>query len=449
MMALLVLTLLASSFFMVRTTIDQNLEHENQNGMDSHRIMVTSFHNNLMFFSGNQSSVPENIQQICMLTKGSGNIPFLLAADDTVIYNDTELEYQSELADTEHLNYVTIHDGGRTYISYYSCFINGGVKYCLVSFSDITQVIQDNNILRRRYFYMYLIIMIGGAVFSLLFSIHISRPVSRLTKASEKIAQGDYSARITKISHDELGKLSETYNTMAETIQEKIDDLELSVRRKEDFISAFAHETKTPMTGIIGYADLIYQGRLNEADTREAAGVIVSEGMRLQALSLKLLDIMTLDKENIRMEEINTTEMSQDLINSVRIRLEEKGSALECSLSDDYIYVDYDLFKTVLVNLIDNSAKANADKITIRGFRKDNSYLIEVADNGIGIPPSDLNRVKDAFYMVDKARSRKEHGAGLGLALADRIIRLHGGEMDIESTPGEGTTVRLTLYDRS
>ena len=203
------------------------------------------------------------------------------------------------------------------------------------------------------------------------------------------------------------------------------------------------------MTGIIGYADLIYQDRLEGNERKEAAGVILGEGMRLQALSLKLLDIMTLGNENILMEEMNTTEMAHDLENTVRIKAEEKGVEVRCSVEDDYIYVDYDLFKTVLINLVDNSIKAGAKVINIRGFRKEYDYIFEVKDDGIGIPASELHRVKEAFYMVDKSRSRKEHGAGLGLSLAERIMTLHKGSLEIESVEGEGTVVRLTLPDKN
>ncbi|MEE5991317.1 MAG: HAMP domain-containing sensor histidine kinase, partial [Lachnospiraceae bacterium] len=338
---------------------------------------------------------------------------------------------------------------GKTYIAYYSTFVRNGSKFTLVTYSDITHVLEDNNVLRKRYFIMYLIVLSCGTVFALVFSLHLTRPVDRLTEAGERFAGGDYSARITKIPNDELGRLSEVYNSMADTIQLKIEDLNLSVKQKEDFIRAFAHETKTPMTGIIGYADLIYQDRLEGNERKEAAGVILGEGMRLQALSLKLLDIMTLGNENILMEEMNTTEMAHDLENTVRIKAEEKGVEVQCLVEDEYIYVDYDLFKTVLINLADNSIKAGAKVINIRGFRKEYDYIFEVKDDGIGIPASELHRVKEAFYMVDKSRSRKEHGAGLGLSLAERIMTLHKGSLEIESVEGEGTVVRLTLPDKN
>jgi signal transduction histidine kinase len=167
--------------------------------------------------------------------------------------------------------------------------------------------------------------------------------------------------------------------------------------------------------------------------------------MRMQALSLKLLDIITLDKSNILTEEINTKEMSEDIENTIKLKMKDSSINVDLTFEDEYIHVDYDLFKSVIINLIDNSVKAKADEIKVNGIKRDDSFIIEVKDNGMGIPENELGRVKEAFYMVDKSRSRSQHGAGLGLALCDRIVKLHNGKLEIESQEGEGTTVSIIL----
>ena len=232
---------------------------------------------------------------------------------------------------------------------------------------------------------------------------------------------------------------------MAETIQDKVEALNLSVKQKEDFVAAFAHETKTPMTSIIGYADLLYQDRLPEEKKKEAAFVMLNEGLRLQALSRKLLDIIALEKNKIFREETSLADMVIDIEKTLQVKAEEKHVDIHYDIPEDYLYLDYDLFKTVIVNLIDNSIKAGADKITFSGKRQGTEFIFSVSDNGIGIPEEELGRVKDAFYMVDKSRSRAEHGAGLGLALSEKIVRLHNGKLDIDSTYGMGTTIKIIL----
>ena len=137
--------------------------------------------------------------------------------------------------------------------------------------------------------------------------------------------------------------------------------------------------------------------------------------------------------------------MAVDLENTIKMKMQDKDINAEFSFEEDYINVDYDLFKTVIINLIDNSIKAKPSEIKVSGYRDDQNYVIKVNDDGMGIPESELSRVKEAFYMVDKSRSRKEHGAGLGLALCEKIVSLHNGHLDIESTFGKGTTVSIYL----
>ena len=291
--------------------------------------------------------------------------------------------------------------------------------------------------------------MTGGTIFAVLFFMNLTKPIRQLSEASKEITRGNYGYKIKVTSNDELGELSRAINKMSATLQDKVDALEISVRQKEDFIAAFAHETKSPMTSVIGYADYIYQNRLDDEERKEAAETIMNEGLRLQALSEKLMDIVSLKKSGLKKEEIQTEEMMEDIRRTLNPKLESRKAELDIDVMDEYIFVDYDLFKTVLVNVIDNSLKAGAKKIKVIGERQEGRvYAFTIKDNGMGIPENELRRVKEAFYMVDKSRSRKEHGAGLGLALCNRIMLLHGSRLDIKSKVGEGTTVILKIMLR-
>ena len=118
-------------------------------------------------------------------------------------------------------------------------------------------------------------------------------------------------------------------------------------------------------------------------------------------------------------------------------------------MDDEPIRVEYDLFKTLLLNLADNAIKSGADTICILGRSMDTGYQIVISDNGCGIPEEEIARITEAFYMVDKSRSRKQHGAGIGLALASRIAQLHGAELKFESKLHHGTSVFVTLSEYS
>ena len=445
MIALLVSALLISAYFIVNTTLEKNLQHEIDSGMSSHNMLINAIQTNLVLATMSKPANEDLIYNIVVLTKGSNILPCIVAIGDEVMYGDMMTPYDPSKATPGYVTYNIVKEGSATYIVYYSTFKIRYTDFVFATETDITGIIAENNQLRKRYFLIYLLVLLGGTVIALAFSVHLTRPIRLLRDASEKMMQGDYTARIPKVSKDEIGQLTEVYNEMAETIQDKVEELNLSVKQKEDFVAAFAHETKTPMTSIIGYADLIYQDRLPANKRKEAAYVVMNEGMRLQALSRKLLDIVALEKENIFLEETNLADMKVDIENTLWVKAEERNVAIIYNIEDDYLYLDYDLFKTVIVNLIDNSIKAGANIIHFSGKRDGDHYIFEISDNGIGIPEDELNRVKDAFYMVDKSRSRAEHGAGLGLALCDKIIHLHKGKMNIDSVLGEGTVIRLIL----
>ncbi len=440
---ILAVLLIVSGVLIINANLKINMQTELENSIESHRITGDYIKTRIIYATKNTTATEEIINRA---VKGVGGIKgrgLTVAMNKSPVYDEIKDSYLPD-NDEGKLTYRTISKNEKLYYELTSSFTLRNVEYTIVTLSDITNVVKENNKLRHRYMMIYFAILLCGAAFAFLFSGLITKPVRRLSRASKAIADGNYSERLPVSSKDELGQLTESYNKMAQIIEEKVGELELSIKQKEDFIGAFAHETKTPMTSIIGYADLIYQGKLDEKGRREAAEIILSEGQRLQALSYKLLELSSLENKGITREDINTSEMADDIIKTVGGRINE--TKLDVNLEDAYLKIDYDLFKTVLLNLIDNSIKAGAKSITLTGNSlPESKYVIKVSDDGCGIPKELLERVKEAFYMVDKSRSRANHGAGLGLALCDRIIKLHNGNLDIKSTPGTGTEIEITI----
>lgn len=445
-MVILISSLLISGYFMVSRSLQKSVDHEVENCVEHFNMFFTSFQNNVVVATKRRVASPDMISDITKITMGNSNVQVAVEMDGVEVEGNLPRGVEHGYPEADSLKYDIVDANNSVYIVCYSCFEKRNVSYTCTTATDITNLIEDNNNQRRSYYMIYVFVLIGGTLFALFFSMTLTKPIRDLSEAGKAIADGDYSQEIRVTSKDELGDLTRTFNKMSETIRDKMDDLELSVKQKEDFIAAFAHETKSPMQSIIGYADLIYQKKLNEEEKREAAAVIMNEGMRVQALSEKLMDIVSLKESGIAKEHINTTDMLEDIKATVAPKAEERGAKVLYSLGDQYINVDYDLFKTVIINVIDNALKAGAKKISIYGDKTgDDNYIIYVKDDGIGIPKEELERVKDAFYMVDKSRSRKEHGAGLGLSLADRIMKLHDGSIDIKSEEGQGTEVILKV----
>ena len=294
-----------------------------------------------------------------------------------------------------------------------------------------------------------LMLALTGAVgaLSLFAAAMLLRPLSRLSAAARRMAEGDLDQRVRVSGDDETAQLSADFNVMAHRIQRQVAELKAAARRQEDFIGSFAHEIKTPLTSIIGYADLLRSRPATEEQVRESAGYIFGEGRRLEALSRKLLDLIVLERQNFPLRPVPLDAFLHRVAGAMEPPLRQAGLRLTVRTQGVTALMEPDLMESVCVNLLDNARKAMEDggEIILEGLAGKDGCCILVTDRGKGIPAEELERVTEAFYMVDKSRSRAQGGAGLGLALCRRIVELHGGTMDIESRLGEGTRVRVHL----
>ena len=217
--------------------------------------------------------------------------------------------------------------------------------------------------------------------------------------------------------------------------------------RREEFIASFAHELKTPLTAIIGYADMLRSKDMAPKPRFTAAGYIFSEGKRLEALSLKLMDIIVAGKQTIEKRRYDAAYWLREIAAVTVPSVTDDGLKLEVYWENAEIELEPDLFKTLLINLVDNARKASSRGQTIELFGKneEGGYAFYVRDRGRGMRREELERITEPFYMIDKSRSRAQNGAGLGLALCQKIAELHETKLEYQSAPGEGTTVRVFL----
>ena len=275
----------------------------------------------------------------------------------------------------------------------------------------------------------------------------LTRPIRLLTRATRRMAEGEYDYRARKISDDELGQLTMDFNRMANALEDNIARLEEEIESRENFVAAFAHELKTPLTAIIGYADLLRSHRLDEEKSFLSANYIYTEGKRLEAMSFRLLEIMV-----TRHGELDLQEVSADMLFQYLRDMYATNRTMGFRLKYDsaVVQAEPNLIKSVLLNLVDNACKASepGSVIEIRGFLKKGRYRFVIRDHGMGIPKEEQDKITQAFYMVDKSRSRSRNGAGLGLALCAEILALHKSRLEIASEPGKGTRMSFVLQGR-
>ena len=273
----------------------------------------------------------------------------------------------------------------------------------------------------------------------------IVNPVGQISETAKKIAEGDFNAKIKKNTDDEIGDLCDTINYMA-------DELGATERMKNDFISSVSHELRTPLTAIKGWAEMLEDSSKDDSiDSKtleRGMGVIIGETERLSVMVEELLDFSRLQSGRMVLQPMKLdiiAELSEAVLTFEQRAIREKKDLIYDE-NDDIIAVmgDKNRLRQVFVNIIDNALKYSDEggSVTISAIRLENGFVdIVVKDTGIGIPADQLEKVKTKFFKGNATR----RGSGIGLAVADEIIRMHGGEILLDSVEGEGTTVTIRL----
>lgn len=321
-----------------------------------------------------------------------------------------------------------------------------GISYGIVYCADITEIYDRTAELLGKGLTVTLILLFlaGVILYRTLYS--TMRPLFQLKKAAASIASGDFSVHVPEQRKDEIGELARSFNQMSVTVQQNIEALTRTNETQRRMLGSLAHELKTPMTAIIGYADTLLTVRLSDQRREQALTYIEQECRRLSRLSVKMLELTGLYQEGkkaLKIEKCQVKEVLKNVEHLMEFKLREKEINLEiqCSPRELCREMDQDMMTSLLVNLVDNACKAseNGGKILIAA----DEQKIIVRDQGKGIPPEELSHVTEAFYMVDKSRSRSVGSVGLGLSLCREIAELHGARLFLTSRLGEGTTVTV------
>ena len=295
-----------------------------------------------------------------------------------------------------------------------------------------------------------------GAVISIAISLIISKtlltPIEGMTKAAEAMADGDFSRKIVVESEDEIGILSKTFNDMASQIETMLEELKKAEQLRREFVANVSHELRTPLTSIRTYAETIFDTEEIGRETQdEFLRVIINESDRMTKIVQDLLELSRFDsgRSKLSVEEFSIEQSVRGVYTAIALEAKKRGHVLNLELEWKLpkIKGDRARIEQVLMNIIINALKYTPDGglIDIYSGSADGSVWVKIEDTGVGIPEEDLPHVFDRFYRVDKARSRESGGTGLGLSIAKEIITLHGGDIQVESAYGKGTSVTIVL----
>lgn len=288
-----------------------------------------------------------------------------------------------------------------------------------------------------------LVAVLVGVALGFLFSWLITGPMRQLTLAARKVAAGDFSYRVSQKTDDEIGEVSDAFNTMAEQLEKK-------EKSRRQFLADIAHELRNPLSIVQGNLEAWLDGVITPAPEQVAS--VYDETVLLSRLVTDLRDLSLAEAGQLKLSQ-SATELDEFIlaqVASVQGRCQEKRISITAKLPDGlpYVLIDRDRVRQVLHNLIDNALRYTRAGGTIEigaGEKTRGWVTVSVSDSGSGIAPEDLPNIFDHFYKADRSRKRGRGGAGIGLAMVKRLVELHGGKVWVESKKGKGSTFFFTL----
>ena len=288
------------------------------------------------------------------------------------------------------------------------------------------------------------VITIAG---STLISNHLTEPIENLRNIARKFSSGDLSSRANSVGTDEIGELSITFNNMAESIEDMIRKLNYETEKQKHFFDNFTHEIRTPLTAIIGYSDLLW--KTDNAELKDKSIFYInSEAKRMVKMTERLLELSNLKNYDfvLQKRDVLLDKVIEDACDAINYKAKKKNIKFRLSLDSFICFVDPDLMRQVVLNLLDNSIKYSGTKYIEISLKKiKNSLVLKVKDEGKGISVEDKSKIFDPYYKADKSRNSGTEGWGLGLSIVKEIVEKHDGKISIESAENIGTETTIIM----
>lgn len=318
----------------------------------------------------------------------------------------------------------------------------GGQVVGVLRFVTSTKLVDQQIILVAAVSFLVLCVVLAVVLLSSGYFIRsIMMPVAEITEKAKRIASGSYGSQIQTRYDDEIRDLADAINEMSAKISQ-------NEKMQTEFISQLSHELRTPLTVINGWSETLLAGNEMDEDTRQGMKIIASEAKRLTEMVMELLDFTRMQdgKMTLNVEPTDLRAEFEDTVYLYGPRLAKDGIELDYFETDDEIpevACDGKRLRQVFLNVMDNAAKHGGEGKKIEasiGLENDN-IVVRIRDYGPGIPEDELGLVKKKFYKG----SSKARGTGIGLAVCEEIMQLHGGSLQLENAQGGGTLVTISL----
>jgi signal transduction histidine kinase len=360
--------------------------------------------------------------------------------EELILFNRTDIK---SVLSSKKDNYILKDINGKHYL-FINSYANINEESLVISYiKELSFVDYEKD---RQYSYFFAVGLVGLVIITLVTSILskiVLKPITRLSQTVKQISSGDYEQRVNVKSNDEIGEMAIEFNKMADTIQYQISKLELESENKQIFIDDLTHEIRTPLTSIIGYADILSKMEYNKEKFDKSLGYIYSEGNRMLKLSKALMKLILVREEELILSEVDTKNLFYEVKEMLLIKAAKKNVTIELLTSNIKLNGDEELLFRLFTNLLDNAIKASYidGKVEVGSEIINGRNAIYIKDFGVGMESEQIHRITEPFYRIDKSRSRKEGGAGLGLTICNEIVKKHSAQMQISSELDKGTKI--------
>ncbi len=464
-LALFLVCLCSVTYATYRVAYQQSYDSYLEEQLGTQHYLLESLAQDMVALNARRPEAMLALHQYYAQQQASGGLYFEVYTDGALTFDATPKEY---LATGERPE-CSVSDGNRTYLVrstsagrrlFSATALSDTLSGTVVVFNaEIESFYQTWEQMARLF-----LVATGGvsflfaAVLYLVLS-QLYRPLAAVTHTANALATGDLSARAVVQRKDEFGTLAQSMNGMAQTLETQITTLEQATQEKQQLLDHLAHEIRTPLASISGWAETIRNASLSEPEQAEAIDIILFESNRIVSLSKQLLQLSVLrhDKPDFapvdlaclltRVETALTPKAAQKNVQLEQQLLgaPEKASILPCT----YIIAgDETLLESLLLNLTDNAIKACRAGGQVRFALQtlpQGAVQVSITDTGCGMPPETLQNIGTPFYRADKARSRSEGGAGLGVSLCMAIANYHGATLAYQSRVEKGTVCTITF----
>jgi len=443
-----------SGFYFINYVFETSLEREAGQALDENSILSFAFETAVLNVPAKYDVLQDStVEQIAYNLENSGqNTSRMLRLSN----EEKKTLYVSDGFDTDDgllletvqgtKTYRTIAMNGHYYIQTGSTVNAFDRVLYLETLRDVSVVFNERELGFRVYRQVTVLMLLFGTIIMHLIASWLTKPIRLLTRATKRMAAGDYDYRAKLVSDDELGQLTRDFNKMAEALEENMNELEAEIQAREDFVGAFAHELKTPLQSILGSAELLKSGMVKQDDIPHFSGLIHTEAARLVTLVEDIIHLSQLDEGMVLPQEsVGLFEVAKNVTDTLSDTAAQKCVNVLVSGENICINGVRSFLYEMIFNLCDNAIKYNVEGGTVKIVVSNNvkGASITVKDTGIGIPPEYQSMVFERFFRVDKSRSKASGGTGLGLSIVKHGAQYHGAKISLRSQPKKGTEISI------